>query len=80
MVTPVIQIRGNAKNVFPAIERLAQEYGEKTLGGFKTCRHCGFAGLDVETTPIYIGGQGYVEYDYCQDVRACWMRRDDGHN
>lgn len=65
---------------FPHIAELVLNIGEKTLGDFLTCRHCGYTGPDVETTPIHIGGPGYVQYDYCQDILACSIRWNDGHN
>ena len=82
MVTPApaIKVRGKARDVFPAVERLAKEHPNKIIGDFLTCRHCGYTDPDVKTMFVYTGGRGNVLYDYCQDGRACWVRFDNGHN
>ncbi|KKN71859.1 hypothetical protein LCGC14_0417130 [marine sediment metagenome] len=72
----VLEARGKAKDVFPAVKRLTEKYPTKTIGDFKTCQQCGHSGFNVETVSIHVGGQGYVERDYCQDIRACFARRD----
>ncbi len=61
--------------VTPAI-RLKDK--DQTIGGL-TCQHCGVTNPDVEPTKVYVGGQGYVERNYCQDFYPCWARFDNAN-
>jgi|GEM_PF-5328829 len=41
------------------------------------CKNCGAV---IETEQLrYIGGQGYVPCQVCQDETACWARWDKQH-
>lgn len=41
------------------------------------CQHCGYVGPDVGPQVAYKGGDGYIVTIQCQDLVACWARRDD---
>ena len=41
-----------------------------------TCYCCGHKGTDCHSETMYIGGQGYAQRWYCDDVDACNKRWD----
>lgn len=43
---------------------------------FRTCKQCRIFSDDVVSRLVYVGGQGYVKVDECEDRTSCWQRID----